>query len=501
MTLSNPTGWWDDLRHQLVDELRDLRVAVYGSGGAPYHHAGLAALWGARVEALGAEQIKAGALDGVDVIVFPGGGARAMGGMLDPLGTDGAAAVRAWVAQGGMYVGSCAGSFLPAIVGNAYWSAHPESRELHMVCARLANGVDSEWEGLTSPGVGVLEMEVSEPTHWLARDLPARFRLVHYNGPMFVPVDPERHDPRLGTVEGVARFVARTERFTPSEAFMGGAAGSAARVFDDGVGQGAFTAVATGFGEGLVVLYGSHPEFGVDAIQLGWGEGTRLFANALRHQASRRRGASGAVAGRRAPAGAGDADRTREVLRTLAPRFERLSERFAAFAAEPPEAWLREGCVAGFMGRTPTGVWRDALASAAEVTASTARYLASLADRTGAEIVDVAAFVDEDAPAGQDYGFMGLRQLATAIESAMDASAARLQEPPECLEHPYDQLDRHPYQLLASSYLSAAGLAACAALSSAVVGARAGYLEGVPVGPTRDPIATPSPQTTMGGPA
>jgi hypothetical protein len=263
------TSWWTDLARDLRDELAGLRVAVYGSGGSPYHHAALAASWGALPVALSADAIRRGTLSDVDVIVFPGGGARAMAGMLDPLGVEGAAAIREWVAAGGMYVGSCAGSFLPAIVGDAYWGAHPESRELHMVCARLANGSDSEWEGLTSPGVGALDMEVTRPGHWLARDLPERFRLVHYNGPMFLPQGPTGGDARLGSVDGVARFVSRTPRFTPSEAFMAEDPSSvAAQVFDRGVAAGASTAIAAPYGEGVVVLYGSHPEFGFDAIQL-----------------------------------------------------------------------------------------------------------------------------------------------------------------------------------------------------------------------------------------
>jgi glutamine amidotransferase PdxT len=109
-------------------DLSELRVALYGSGGAPYHHAGLVALWGGDPVPLRADAIRNGALDGFDAIVFPGGGMRAMAGMLDPLGVEGAVAIRRWVAEGGMYLGSCAGSFLPAAVGDGTASSRASPR-------------------------------------------------------------------------------------------------------------------------------------------------------------------------------------------------------------------------------------------------------------------------------------------------------------------------------------------------------------------------------------
>jgi hypothetical protein len=480
------TSWWTDLARDLRDELAGLRVAVYGSGGSPYHHAALAASWGALPVALSADAIRRGTLSDVDVIVFPGGGARAMAGMLDPLGVEGAAAIREWVAAGGMYVGSCAGSFLPAIVGDAYWGAHPESRELHMVCARLANGSDSEWEGLTSPGVGALDMEVTRPGHWLARDLPERFRLVHYNGPMFLPQGPTGGDARLGSVDGVARFVSRTPRFTPSEAFMAEDPSSvAAQVFDRGVAAGASTAIAAPYGEGVVVLYGSHPEFGFDAIQLGWGEGVRLFANALRHQAGRRSA--------RAPIRVeGDETAARRSLGDAAERLGRLAGRFERLAESPAPEWVRPGCVPGFLGRSPTELWRDASADAARAARATAGYLSRLAGGEGTGVAAAGAWLDEVPPTGQDYGFMGLEQLVSAMEAGLDRGEAAIRAGGvACMEHAYAGLDAHPYHLIAASYLSAAGLSACAACSASVIGAYADLTDGAPVGPTADPIALP----------
>lgn len=125
-------SWWKVLCSQLSAELKHLRVGIYGSGGAPYHHAALVALWGMTPLPVRAEDIHQGILERLDVLIFPGGGMTAMTGMLTPLGTDGAEAVRSWVAEGGMYLGSCAGSFLPVSVGEAYWEAHEEIGRAHV---------------------------------------------------------------------------------------------------------------------------------------------------------------------------------------------------------------------------------------------------------------------------------------------------------------------------------------------------------------------------------
>lgn len=484
--MSTPDSWWTDLVRSTREEIGALRVAVYGSGGAPYHHAALAALFGAPPVALSAERIRAGGLGDVDVIVFPGGGARAMEGMLDPLGEEGAARVRDWVAAGGMYVGSCAGSFLPAIVGDAYWSRHPESKRMHMVCARLSNAGDSDWEGLTSPGVGVVRAEVTDPRHWLTRGLPESFELVHYNGPMFLPVEPRADDPRLHRAEGVVRFVARTDRFTPSEAFMAPEA-AGGEVFDRGVEAGASTAVSTVFGEGTVVLYGSHPEFGFDAIQLGWGEGARLFANALRRQAQRVAG--GSVAHRtslrddREASGSASAER----LASVAPELERISKRFAALEARSPGSWLRPGCVPRFMGLEPQALWSAALADASRVTRDAARFVRRLGHDHETFAGAARSWLDTSAPEGQDYGFMGLVQIVEAIDDALDRGEAAIAAGDAgCVEHAYADLGAHPYQLIVGSYLSAAGLAACAVLSATVLGAHLGASEeDAPVGPSQ----------------
>jgi glutamine amidotransferase-like uncharacterized protein len=92
------------------------RVALYGSGGSPYHHAAAFAAGGAEFDFVFPADIEAGALAAYDAFVMPGGGYLAMQGQLEPLGGAGCRAIRQYVADGGMYLGSCAGSYCAASV-------------------------------------------------------------------------------------------------------------------------------------------------------------------------------------------------------------------------------------------------------------------------------------------------------------------------------------------------------------------------------------------------
>ena len=467
-------GWWAALERDVAPELAGLRVGVYASGGAPYHHAGLLALWGLEPVPVRADAIREGALGALDVLIFPGGGATAMGGMLAPLGVDGAAAVRRWVEGGGMYLGSCAGSFLPASVGEPYWTAHPEARELHMIGAPLANGSDSAFEGLTSPGVGTIAVEVADAAHWLVEGLPDRFEIVHYNGPLFdlgtEPGTTARDDARLAAPEGALRPAAATDAFTPSEAFLDAA--PATTLFDRCVAAGAYNGVAARYGAGWVVLFGSHPEFGFDAIQLGWGPAARLVANALLRRAREPGPPAGAARGdgggggtpeqvEAAPGptdGAADDAPLRDRARATADRLD---------AVATSSAWLAPGHAASFLGRDPATLWSEATADAADAAHLAAAGLRRLADAP-VSIAAAARWIDDPGQADQDFGFVGLAQLAGRMDAALTNARDGLDASPTPLAHAYDQFDSHPYQLAAGSYLSAAGLAAGALLATAV---------------------------------
>ena len=438
---------WTQLCHSISADLAGLQVGVYASGGAPFHHLALATLWGADARPIHAETIHGGALENLDVLIFPGGGFTAMTGMLEPLGVKGAEQVRNWVEAGGMYLGSCAGSFLPAQVGEAYWGAHEEARALHMVNAPLANSSDSIFEGLSSPGVGTVEVSVVDQTHWLTEGLPERFEIVHYNGPLF---DLQESDNASGldAPTGVMRPVGATQSFTPSEGFLGEPPEET--LLTSCIRQNAFNGIETSFGKGHVVLFGSHPEFGFDVVQLGWREAVKLLANALKFQARKRKSARS------------DSPTTLSstVLGKMSEKLETIAQHFHTLHRADTNGWL-EGAVPSFLGRDASTIWSEASDRAAQVALGSAELLRKLS-HTDAQI---EAFWLDSAPlVNQDVGFIGLEQLLFLIEDQLLLALKQLKTTPLKLRHAYDGFETHPYQIAVSSYLSAAGLTAAAHL-------------------------------------
>ena len=470
---------WDDLCNSYRQTIKGLRVGFYGSGGSPYHHAALAALWGADLSPVYGHEIRSGRLQDLDVLVVPGGGAHAMAGLLAPLGGDGADAVRKFVESGGMYIGSCAGSFLPARVGNSFWEENPIAKRMCMVDACLFNSADSEWSGLTSPGVGTIVAAPARPRHWLARGLPPRFHLVHYNGPMF-DVSGSNDGGELGRAEGVVRFVEATEDFTPGESFMDrndpaelGDSGAPSTLFDQGAAAGAYTAIAAAVGKGTVVLYGSHPEFGLDEIQLGWSDGVRLFGNALAKQADRRN---------ESPKLRGAKVKEAKVLfveddvKVAVQKFSDLSDTFATLAATPFCEVERGSSLPKFLGRTQEEIWRTGSQAASRAARSSSLQLQAWLEAgtfSGKQHLELDIWLRQAAKEVQDYGFVGLLPLLAETEKMLLQSKSALKMGADLapLLHAYDGLDWHPYQLTASSYLSAAGLTASATLVVATLGA------------------------------
>ncbi len=458
--------------------LEGLRVGVYGSGGAPWHHLALLALHGASVSVVRAEDVAAGRLDDLDVVVFPGGGALAMAGLLAPLGEAGAAAVRAWVERGGTYVGSCAGSVIPVALTGAADEAAPAARCLRLVDVPLANVGDATLGGLASPGVGRVDVRL-DTTHPFAAGLPERVELVHYNGPLFDVA-------RAGA--GVTAFawpVTATERFTPAERFLEtpDAPFAGATTFERCVAAGAATGVTQPLGAGRTVLFGSHPEFGLGPLCLGWGDGAELLVRALEAvaadtsagQARLARGADPHAASAAAAAWATvreapDASPA-ELARDAAAELARASTRFAALARADAGGWLEPGYAASFHGVPARSAWAEELAAAAEACAAAADDLRALADDLGPEDVP---WLDDVPRPGQDFGAMGLRQVVATMHAQLDAAERLLAEPPLRPVHAYDLFDAHPFHLAMGSYLSAAGMAAAALLTVTVIHARRG---------------------------
>ncbi|WP_425148707.1 hypothetical protein [Deinococcus sp.] len=462
-------AWWSQTVLELAPLLPGLRVAFYASGGAPYHHAALVAHWGGVPHPLSAGAIRGGALGDFDVLIVPGGGLNGMSGLLAPLGADGAGAIRDWVEAGGMYVGSCAGAYLPARWPQGFAREHAAQQALNLLDVEMANASEAGLGGLDSPGVGVVQVAVQAPAHWLTDGLPERFQMVHYNGPCFLPPPEWAVTALIGTGSGSTESGGTGSGSTESGGTESGGTGAgftpwermlptetlvAPLLAERLTSQGCSNVVAGSCGDGQVVLFGSHPEFGFDALQLGWGAAARMLGNALAYQATQRAArpplpvsTPGALPA--TPLGA------------LADDFARAGKRLAAFR---PDADALVGAP-GFLGRAPADLFSEALRLAAEVNGRVARALRQLAG-AGPIPAHLSHWVSRVPEEGQDYGFVGLIQLAARLHALIDSAEQRQTQPPAAFPSPYGHWDQHPYHLLASSYLSAAGLSASAALAS-----------------------------------
>ncbi|MDF1523266.1 MAG: hypothetical protein P1P87_10660 [Trueperaceae bacterium] len=435
-------------------------IGVYGSGGAPWHHLALAAAAGATVRPVRAEDVAAGRLAELDALIVPGGGAIAMAGLLAPLGEAGAEAIAAWVRAGGAYVASCAGSVLPLALRGAADESLPLARCLRMVDVPMANEGDATLGGLASPGVGRIRVRL-DPAHPFTAGLPDEIDIVHYNGPLF---DLSR------VPAGVRPFawpVAATAAFTPAERFLpGGPAG--ASTFERCVAARAATGLEADVGEGRLLLFGSHPEFGLGPLLLGWGDAAALLVAALASLEARAAApAAGdpgwtvrSEHGRRPPS---------DLARDATAALVRAAARFEALTASAPDAWLAPEQAAAFHGRDARTAWPEDAAAAARIALAAASDLRALAPRMGAAD---APWLDDAPRADQDFGWMGLLQLLARVHAMLDAAKAAPEAPEARPAHAYDPFDRHPFHLAVGSYLSAAGLISAAALTVVVLAAR-----------------------------
>ena len=439
-------------------------VGVYASGGAPWHHLALAASHGAAVRPVRAEDVAAGRLDELDALVVPGGGAIAMAGLLAPLGREGAEQVRAWVERGGTYVSSCAGSVLPLALHAEADALLPTARCLRMVEVPMANPGDATLGGLASPGVGRIEVRLDR-AHAFARGLPERVDLIHYNGPLF---DVSAPPP---AVRPFAWPSAAREAFTAGEHFLPSATPVATEntTFSRCVARGAATGLEAAVGDGRAILFGSHPEFGLGPLLLGWGDGASLLVAALASCGRSDRRPTTAddpgwavCAVRPKGAVAPLADDTAAALRTAATRF-------VALADLRVDAWLTPDHAASFHGRDARTAWREDAAAAATV----AQVAADTLDRLAPSLEEVDRGWLDDAPRDdQDFGAMGLVQLVERIHAMLGAAERAGSDAPLRPAHAYDLFDRHPFHLSVGSYLSAAGLVSAALLIVQVLAAR-----------------------------
>ncbi len=472
--------------------LRASRVAVYGGGGAPFHHLYVLRSLGFVADPIMPEQIRCGALGAYAALAMPGGGWRAMEGQLCPLASAGCHAVADFVRQGGLYLGSCAGSYDAAVVPETFHQRCPEQREMQLINAAVWNSADPAWGGLASPGVGVVEVEGTRPDHPILFNLPPRFGMTHYNGPIFEPVS--GRVPGASLAEGLVRFVGPTDRFTAAEHFLAPSAPEAERqptLLERAAQQGLYCVICGRLDAGSVVLYGSHPEFGHDLSLFGALDGLEdsalLLANALFWHAGTEECRSGHdrvepgwPALRAQPASA--------CLAAPRRRLDHLKRLLDALSgpsgvthggSQASAWWLDQRHSMSVFGRSPAEIWQSECGRMRSLTGRMGDEL----DRLGGlmDAVDAARAGDippqelgwavrdcvyrRDQLWEQDGGYRGADALlAEAIEMLERALRLRESPAPPPPQQAYENADGNPFHLAVGSYLAASGLLSAALL-------------------------------------
>ena len=132
---------------------------------------------------IGPPDIRHGVLDQFDVLIVPGGSGSKEAAALGPDGRD---AIRRFVAEGGGYVGICAGAYLATArydwaLGLLNAKTFAGSREIPGV------GVKSMW----LRGTGKVNIELTEEGKKILGDLPGLIELHYANGPVLSPAGRE----------------------------------------------------------------------------------------------------------------------------------------------------------------------------------------------------------------------------------------------------------------------------------------------------------------------
>lgn len=169
------------------------------------------------------EAVRSGALREHDVVVFMGGSGTQQG---RALGDDGKAAVKAFVAGGGGYVGVCAGAYL-ALQGE------DEFHKLRIVAGRNLTG--DAWQR------GIAGVECAAEGH-------KNFKLFYANGPIFTPAPTEGLMPYVALATYVGEIYRLSKGTGPGEM------------------PGTPAIVAAAYAAGRVLLFSPNPVLGGSGV-------------------------------------------------------------------------------------------------------------------------------------------------------------------------------------------------------------------------------------------
>lgn len=221
--------WMASAAFAAIPENKPIRVALYLHKDNSYyqgHHRNLLTILtpgkGFSHKVVTADDIQTGVLADTDILVMPGGSAKAQAGAL---GENGRQAIQEFVSKGGAYLGICAGAYLAT---NDYpWS-------LNLMNARV---VDKEhW----ARGKGEVRILFSGKGKQMLGCGVDSHLIAYLQGPLLAPGT----DKDMPAIESLATFSSEIAKNGASPGIMKGTTAIASAVF----------------GKGRVICFSPHPE-------------------------------------------------------------------------------------------------------------------------------------------------------------------------------------------------------------------------------------------------
>lgn len=203
-----------------------INVAIYDRTGESKGADNLAGILtkekGFEIARVTGEEIRNGAIRGMDVVIFPGGSGSKQSAHLEEAGRE---EVRRFVREGGGYVGICAGAYLAS-------AEYPWS--LHLINTRVIDR--KHW----ARGTGVVSLSLSTRGREILHEANDTVEVYYGQGPLLAPAI----DPELPAYTPLAVYESEiAEKDAPSGVMVG------------------TTAIASApFGKGRVLVISPHPE-------------------------------------------------------------------------------------------------------------------------------------------------------------------------------------------------------------------------------------------------
>jgi len=214
------------LEEQIVPPVDNVRVGVYVDEGAGRSVKNLLSVLSkfdhVTVTQLKADNIRSGKLADLDLLIQPGGSG---GGQGRHLGDGGRNAIRAFVKEGGGFVGICAGSYLAS--ADYTWS-------LNILDAKVVDR--KHW----NRGNGTVEISMTDSGRQLLEIDDQRLSIHYGQGPLLAPAN----RPDIDDYDVIATYETEIAKNGAPKGIMKGT-----------------TAIAKGqFGKGRVICFSPHPE-------------------------------------------------------------------------------------------------------------------------------------------------------------------------------------------------------------------------------------------------